>query len=229
MEQKAAVEAFDLDAFFALLEEKLASALPSDAPPGMAELRARTEARVGPIAARNADRAEDEVSKRNLLFTSLVLAAYRELSDRLGAGPPAVDLLRETMTELFRPRIHEYIHQRFDVDPERPGEAFERVAANFLARGRSGFGAGFTYEQEVQTERQSFVNVTHCLFLDFFRANGAPELTPVLCAMDAVWADEFDRGPYDISFERPTLMSRGDDKCRFQFTRRDRDRRNRSR
>jgi hypothetical protein len=221
MGRRAAVEAFDLDGFFALLAEKLEIALPGDAAHGTAELRGRIEARVGPIVAQNEERAKDEVSKRNLLFTSLVLAGYRELCDRLGEGPAAVDLLRDTMTELFRPRIREYIRQRFDVDPNRPGEAFERVAANFLERGQSGFGAGFTYEQEVQTERQSFVNVTHCLFLDFFRANAAPELTPVLCAMDAVWADEFNRGPYNISFERPTLMSGGDDKCRFQFTRSD--------
>jgi len=223
MEQRAAVEAFDLDGFFALLAEKLEGALSADAALGTAGLRGRIEARVGPIVAQNEDRATDEVSKRNLLFTSLVLAGYRELRDLLGEGPPAVDLLRDSMTELFRPRLREYIRQRFDVDPDRPGEAFQRVAANFLERGKSGFGAGFSYEQEVQTERQSFVNVTDCLFLDFFRANGAPELTPVLCAMDAVWADEFNRGPYNISFERPTLMSRGDDKCRFQFTRSDED------
>jgi len=221
MEQRAAVEAFDLDGFFALLAEKLEWALPGDAALGKAELRGRIEARVGPIVTQNEERAKDEISKRNLLFTSLVLAGYRELRDRLGESLPAVELLRDSMAELFRPRIRDYIRQRFDVDPDRPGEAFERVAANFLERGQSGFGAGFTYEQEVQTEHRSFVNVTNCLFLDFFRANGAPELTPVLCAMDAVWADEFSRGPYNISFARPTLMSRGDDKCRFQFTRRD--------
>ena len=170
MEQRATVEAFDLDGFFALLAEKLEGALSADAALGTAELRGRIEARVGPIVAQNEDRATDEVSKRNLLFTSLVLAGYRELRDLLGEGPPAVDLLRDSMTELFRPRLREYIHQRFDVHPDRPREAFQRVAANFLERGKSGFGAGFSYEQEVQTERQSFVNVTDCLFLDFFRA-----------------------------------------------------------
>ena len=221
MEQRPTVEALDLDAFFALLTEKIETAPTGNVAGEMGELRGRIEARVGPIMAQNEDRATDEVSKRNLLFTSLLLATYHELREQLGEGPLAVDLLRDTTMELFRPRIRDYIHQRFDVDPDRPGEAFQRVAANFLERGKSGFGAGFTYEQEVQTERQSFVNVTNCLFLDFFRANSAPELTPVLCALDTVWADELNRGPYNVSFERPTLMSRGDDKCRFQFTRTD--------
>jgi hypothetical protein len=221
MEQRPTVEALDLGAFFALLTEKMETAPTGDAAGGMGELRSRVEARIGPIMAQNQDRATDEASKRNLLFTSLLLATYHELREQLGEGPLAVDLLRDTMMELFRPRIRDYIRQRFDVDPDRPGEAFERVAANFLERGKSGFGAGFSYEQEVQTERQSFVNVTNCLFLDFLRANGAPEVTPVLCALDTVWADELNRGPYNLSFERPTLMSRGNDKCRFQFTRTD--------
>ncbi len=218
MEQRPTVEALDLDAFFALLAEKIETAPAGNAAVGTGELRGRIEARIGPIMAQNQDRATDEVSKRNLLFTSLLLATYHELREQLGEGPLAVDLLRDTAMELFRPGIRDYIRQRFDVDPDRPGEAFERVAANFLERGKSGFGAGFTYEQEVQTARQSFVNVTNCLFLDFFRANSAPEVTPVLCALDTVWADELNRGPYNISCERPTLMSRGDDKCRFQFS-----------
>jgi hypothetical protein len=219
MEKGAAVEVLDLDALFSLLAEKLASAPSADVAVGVGKLRSRIEARLGPILARNEDRATDEISKRNLLFTSLLLAAYHELRDQLGEGQTAADLLRETMTDLFRPRIRDYIRQRFDVDADRPGEAFQRVAANFLERGKSGFGAGFAYEQEVQTERLSFVNVTNCLFLDFLRANGAPELTPVLCALDTVWADELNDGPYNLSFARPTLMSAGDDKCRFQFTR----------
>lgn len=217
MERQAAVEVLDLDAFFALLAEKIGTA--RDAALGTGELRSRVEARVGPIAAQNRDRATDEVSKRNLLACSLLLATFHELRNHLGEGPRALDLLRDILMELFQPGIRDYIRQRFDVDPDRPGEAFERVAANFLERGKSGFGAGFTYEQEVQTEHQSFVNVTHCFFLDFFRANGAPEFAPVLCALDTVWADELNRGAYNVSFDRPTMMSRGGDKCRFQFTR----------
>jgi hypothetical protein len=221
VEERAAAEVLNPDAFFALLTEKIEATSKGDMAVGAGGLRSRIETRLGPIVAQNQDRATDEVSKRNLLFTALLLAAYHELRDRLGEGAVAVDLLRDTLMELFRTGIRGYIRQRFDVDPDRPGEAFQNVAANFLERGKSGFGAGFTYEQEVQTERQSFVNVTNCLFLDFLRANGAPELTPVLCALDNVWADELNGGPYNLSFERPTLMSRGDDKCRFQFTRTD--------
>ena len=55
--------------------------------------------------------------------------------------------------------------------------------------------------------------------LNFFARNGAPELTRVLCAMDMVWADEMNAGPYNVVFQRPSMMSAGGDKCRFQFRR----------
>ena len=221
MEARAVVEfsASDLDDFLELLTKNLAATDPGMELPGSGELREAIERRVGAIAVENEAPAADEVSRKNLLFTSLVLACYRELCERMDDGGKAVDLLRESLVELFRPTIRAYIQQRFDVDPAQPDQAFERVAANFIARGQSGFGAGFTYEQEVQSDDASFINVTHCFFRNFFRANGAPELTSVLCAMDTVWAEEFNNGPYNLSFERPTLMSCGDDKCRFQFTR----------
>jgi hypothetical protein len=210
----------DIEAFFEGLEAGLAGT-PGGRAVERTRLRPHIEARVGPIVAENTARAADDLSRRNLWLTAMLLAAYRELRERGIEAEPAVDLIRQTLMTIFRPEVLGHLRRRFDIDPEHPDRAFEQAAANFLARGESGFGSGFTYEQEVQTERQSFVNVTRCFFLDFLRANRAPELTPALCALDMVWADELNRGPYNVSFERPTLMSRGEDKCRFQFTRTD--------
>ncbi len=158
MEARAAVEfsASDLDAFFELLTKNLAATPSGSELPGSGELREAIETRVGAIAAQNEASAADEVSRKNLLFTSLVLACYRELRERMQDGGEAVGLLRDSLVELFRPRIREYIVQRFDVDPAHPGQAFQRVAANFITRGQSGFGAGFTYEQEVQSDDASW-------------------------------------------------------------------------
>ena len=80
----------------------------------MGELRGRVETRVGPIVAQNQEFGTDEVSRRNLLFTSLLLATHQELQSQLGEGQATVDLLRDTLMELFRPRIRDYIRQRFD-------------------------------------------------------------------------------------------------------------------
>jgi hypothetical protein len=58
-----------------------------------------------------------------------------------------------------------------------------------------------------------------CLFNDFFRAHGAPELTSIVCTLDSIWIEELHRPPYKVRFERPTTLARGDDACRFQFSR----------
>ena len=217
MEKPAAdFSADDLTELFRILSGKLALV---DGQAETDDLRRSIEARMPSIIAANEAPDQDEVSSKNLLFTSLVLASYQELRGRIDEGAKAVELLRTAFSDLFRPKIRGYIKQRFDVEIEAPDTAFGNIAKNFVANGQSGFGAGFTYEQEVQNDHQSFINVTQCSFLDFFRANNAPELTFVICAMDAVWAEELNSNPYNVSFERPTLMSQGADKCRFQFTR----------
>ena len=63
-----------------------------------------------------------------------------------------------------------------------------------------------------------FVNIHQCFFNDFFRANGAPELTALFCRVDNLWMDELANPKYRVRAERPTALGFGDDVCRFQFT-----------
>ena len=130
-----------------------------------------------------------------------------------------LDLLRQTMAEPLQAHMQVYLTQRFGIQPDVPAEAFEAAATNFKPRGEQSFGEAFQYEQEVQTPEQSFVNIRRCFFNDFFRANEAPELTPLFCFMDTLWADALHEGAYNVRFDRPTTLAAGDDMCRFQFTR----------
>ena len=61
--------------------------------------------------------------------------------------------------------------------------------------------------------------INKCLFNDFFRQHGAPELTSIFCALDSMWIDELHQPKYGVRFERPTTLAGGDDACRFQFSR----------
>ena len=72
--------------------------------------------------------------------------------------------------------------------------------------------------EDVRDDSRTFVNIERCLFNEFFRRNGAPEVIPILCALDNIWADELARPRYGVRFERPTTLARGDDACRFQFS-----------
>ena len=183
-----------------------------------ARIEAAVADRAAALAASNAQRVEDEPTRRWLQTSALVLAAFQELRPVVGAAD-ALAILSEAMTEPFRKGLTDYIGGRFGVTPDEPKEAFSRISQNFKSRGEERFGKAFTYVRDVQDSTRSFTNIQRCFFNDFFRANGAPEVTRVFCALDNVWADAIQDPKYGVRFERPTTLAQGDDACRFQFSR----------
>jgi len=174
--------------------------------------------RMTKIIKRNKARIIDAPSKRWLLLASMILAFYKELIVIIKDEHTVFTLLRDTMAAPLKEGITTYIADRFGIAQDAPGEAFDRIAQNFKTRGEERFGQAYTYVQEVQDERRSFVSVQKCLINDFFRANQMSELALIFCAMDDVWADELSKPQYGVRFERPTTLARGDDMCRFQFS-----------
>jgi hypothetical protein len=170
------------------------------------------------IAEENAALAEDPAGMRWIGLSSVLLAIYRSVRSALGDEERALTVLGEALTGPLRQQITSYIDNRFGISQDAPEEAFHRVSQNFKSRGEASFGRSFRYVDDVRDERRAFVNVERCLFNEFFRQNGAPEVTPILCALDNVWADELSKPRYGVRFERPTTLAKGDEACRFQFT-----------
>jgi hypothetical protein len=82
------------------------------------------------------------------------------------------------------------------------------------------YGATFEFEHEGDGSGDFFAsNVTRCFYHTFFLANGAPELTPVFCDWDNLWAEEIVPARHGLRFARPTTLASGGDMCRFQFHR----------
>lgn len=171
------------------------------------------------ITGENAAFAVDAAGRRWLMLCAILLAAYRRFLPVVGDSATAVSLLQTSMTTPFRAGIQAFIRDRFGISQDAPNEAFDRIAETFQNRGQQRFGKGFTFVPVVRDDGHSFTNITRCLFNDFFRANGVPELTSVCCAMDFVWADELTHPRYAVRFERSTTLAGGDDACRFRFFR----------
>ncbi len=167
----------------------------------------------------NGDLVIDDASQRYLTISSLILSAFNAFEDDLPSYTKRVEILRGTTSELFERGIRDYIKVRFDVDYDKPREAFDKVTKNFMSRGEQYLGEAFDYSEVKKDEQETTYVVSRCFFLNFFTRNGAPGVTKVMCALDTIWAREFNEGDYDIEFDRPTLMSDGDDKCRFHFVR----------
>jgi hypothetical protein len=60
-----------------------------------------------------------------------------------------------------------------------------------------------------------------CFFHDFFARHGDALLTTVVCAWDANWMRAVDPAVSGLRAERTSLMSLGDDACRFRVVRTD--------
>ena len=148
----------------------------------------------------------------------IILIAYRTLKPLLGSER-SIALIHRRLEQRFKKDLPGYVAHRFGITPDAPQSAFDRIAENYLPLGQQLFGSGFNYVQAVQDTDRSFTHINKCFFNDFFRQHGAPELTSIFCALDSLWIGELHQPKYRVRFERPTTLARGDDACRFQFTR----------
>ncbi len=176
------------------------------------------EARADELVRENRAMAGDGPAEQWLRTSSLVLAAYREL-EPFAEGARLVAIFRDAMAAPFRQQIAGYLDGRFGISQDAPGEAFTRISENFQKRGEERFGSAFRYAADAHDARRHFVNIERCFFNDFFRANGAAQVTPLFCALDKVWAEALEAPRYGVRFERPTTLAAGDDACRFRFHR----------
>ena len=119
-----------------------------------------------------------------------VLIVYRALRPIVG-DTRARGAIQSVLSRQFRRHTQAYLEDRFGITQDTPAEAFARIdikvheaicsliAENYQPRGERLFGSGFVYVQAVQTPERSDTHIRRCLFNDFFRAHGAPELTRV--------------------------------------------------
>lgn len=183
------------------------------------ELENTMRAEAKRLASKNEALAVDAAGRRWLTLSCVLLAGYRTLLPLVGDRQAALAVLRSAMTRPFAVGIKAFLTDRFGISQDAPEDAFERIAETFQIRGQELFGRSFRFVPGNRDEAHSFTVITKCLFNDFFRANGAGELTAVCCAVDNVWAEELAHPRYRVRFERPTTLAAGDDACRFQFFR----------
>jgi len=184
-----------------------------------ADIRQEIEFLAQSLREKNAGLAVDEPSKSHLLRSSLLLAAYRVLVLLIGDRSLLLTNLQIALDDRVKQNVAAYLVERFDISPAAPGQAFDRVSVNLKKIGDRKFGCTFIYQQEILTETQGVTVVRKCFFHDFFRANNALELLPLLCAGDELWMNELNQPKYGIKAFRTALLSQGDTVCRFHITR----------
>jgi hypothetical protein len=194
------------------------SLAPAPGSPDWDRVERAASARVEEIIGSCRHMVQDAPSEQWLRTCATVLATYQELKPFVD-GPRLVSLFLDAMAAPFRQRVTSYLESRFGILDDAPEEAFARISENFQRRGEQRFGLAFRYATDIRDHERNFVNIERCFFNEFFRANGAPEVTSIFCALDKVWAEALEQPRYGVRFERPTTLAGGADACRFQFSR----------
>jgi hypothetical protein len=159
---------------------------------------------------------KDKPSWLHLNMAVLVLAAYKALESRVADRK----LLLRSLSESFRQPAAEMVKSgmRSSLDAaEDPLKELEKSSQSMITWK---FGETFTVSQETAKDGNAFANVvTRCFWHEFFRSQGVPELTWVFCDWDSLWVGEISSEHHAVKFSRPTTLSAGDNNCRFQFDR----------
>jgi hypothetical protein len=198
--------------FMAALAEQLRTALPEKEQSICEDIEAATSE----LMEQNQTFIKDALSHCHLAMTSLFLAAYQALQERIPDKSSVLKMLRVAFFEGQKWReAKEYFRSLLIGLPD----SFTSLVEMSKAKEIQQYGKTFSFEHERDDDNAYFLTVTNCFYHNFFLFHGVTELTPIFCDWDNIWGDELKDGKFGTIFERPTTMGYGDDKCRFQFTR----------
>jgi L-2-amino-thiazoline-4-carboxylic acid hydrolase len=178
------------------------------------EVLATVRVRHEDLVAANQHLVVDEPARHNLRVTLVLVAAYESLHPTLGR-PESIRLIEAAVVEPLAPFVREATRAMLDSVPD-PYDAMVELAKS---RETEAFGAGFEFRHPVDDGNSFHADVHRCHYHDVLVANGAPELTPALCAFDRNWIDAIDPARHGFRFDRETTIGTGGTHCPFHFSR----------
>ena len=194
-------------AFFASLNAEFGPKFPDD-------LEATIRARQARLELERETWVSHPHDSQHFAMTSMVLAAYEVLRAAFDRAV-ALDALRRA----FRAMWGEWIRRGTAAEPDTAPDVFGAMTT--LARSKEGtmYGPSFTFEREREDVDALWTKISRCYYYDYFKGHDAAELTLIFCDWDTNWSSAIDVTCHRFRFERPTTIGRGDDVCRFRFTR----------
>ncbi|KMY55866.1 hypothetical protein AC623_19580 [Bacillus sp. FJAT-27231] len=160
--------------------------------------------------------ATDKPTEFNLIFTSMVLAAFRVLKKYQYTNWE--EIIRYCLMERTKKKQQFFmkLYLFFDRKP------FKRIVKISKAKQVKHYGSqNFTHHIAKDTNQSFHLHVKKCFFFDFFCKHDALEIMPIFCSMDDIWGDLLLPHKHGVQFQRPQLLSKGDEHCFFKFDRTD--------
>lgn len=192
------------------LLERIESHLVLVAPGRESELTERIARRAAELVEEDAAMAVDGPARGMLAMSAVVLAGYEVLRPELDDdGPRTVLFLQHVFGEVLKRSMEIVIGAL--TSRKEPIEAVDKA----IRKSSAMYGSYFRFEFERPDPDTVEMRVERCFFRDFFARHDALIVTTVLCAWDANWMRALDPAVSGLTAERSTLLSLGDDACRF--------------
>ena len=174
------------------------------------ELIDAIKARAEELADANEDMIVDEPSKGALAISATVLAAFEKLRPLFGGDERRTILYLQHVMGTVLKRTYEITFQTLS-ERDRPLDKIEKVC-----RKEQGiYGEGWDFDFQRPEPGLFEMNVTRCFFRNFFARHDATLVTTVMCAFDVTFMQAIDPAVSGLRAERTSLLSLGDDHCRF--------------
>ena len=190
--------------------EEIGKYLHTVAPEREDELIDAIKAKAEEIADADKDMIVDETSKGALAIGATVLAAFETLLPLFeGDRRRTILYLQHALGPSLR-RPYELSFQ-FLSERSEPLDKIQKVCDKLPDL----YGDGWDMET-VRPERGVYeMKVHRCFWRDFFARHDAQPVTTVMCAWDTNWMKAIDPAVSGLRAERTSLLSLGDDECRF--------------
>ena len=174
------------------------------------ELLAAIKARAEDIAEQDKDLAVDRRSEGSLAICAVVLAAYETLLPLFeGDERRTILYLQHAMGPVLR-RPYDLMFSTLN-EREDPLDKIDQACRKTVGVYPDYFEFDFQRPDPGLFE----MKIRRCFFRDFFDRHDARLVTTVMCAFDVNFMKAIDPSVSGLRAERTSLLSLGDDECRF--------------
>jgi hypothetical protein len=180
------------------------------------ELLAQIRKRAEELAEGDEDMVVDRPAKGLLSMASVVLAAFEIMQPMFdGDQRRTIRYLQRVIGSVLQRPLQVGVEALIKHDPSL--ESIDAVCRKDFAM----YGSYFDIEFDRPDPDTFEMRVERCFFRTFFDRHGARPVTTVLCGWDANWMQALDPATSGLRSERTSLLSLGDDACRFRVMRTD--------
>ena len=159
----------------------------------------------------NRELITDQPSQFHLMLTSYLLSAVQILEVRTTADQ-AQEIARKAFIDNGRVLVSLFIRGGMLLSKDKFGYILKNTGEEVV----KAYGDGFDIEVDTDNATFTTTRVKKCGFHEFFKKNGRPELTSLMCDWDNNWSDTLKTNRH-VEFSRPTTIAGGDQSCDFQF------------